>query len=273
MMWSMHAFSSAAWIETPMRSTVGISVQSMVVASQFAVDPGRCPALAEQQACQLIPPEEPSELGIGVSLATRPHARHVADEHAETTDDERSPRHAEQGTGQHVEEPRAHEPLPASMSLATVPRALVAGSHRPQVHEAQLGVVPAACDPATHAASMAVDAVPHDLANEATDLLEALAPVQLDHARRHLVADCLADERAARSGVEPGLAAARAEPWVAGHPGDQVLEVGGRQLEVEVELAHVVEFTRVDRRIARVERFDHARPDVAGAAVLPAHDA
>src|SRR5512134_2857177 len=147
----MHAFSSAAWIGIPMSSTVGIAVESMLLASQFAVYPGGRPTLAEQQACQLIPAQERPEPGIGVSRAARPHAGHVADEHAETTDHERSPRHAEQGTGQHVDEPGAHEPLTASMALATVPGALVAGSDRPQVNEAQPGVVPTACDPAAHA--------------------------------------------------------------------------------------------------------------------------
>ena len=49
----------------------------------------------------------------------------------------------------------------------------MARRHGSEVNEPQFRFVPAARDPAKHSTAMAVNAIPHDLANEAADLLKA----------------------------------------------------------------------------------------------------
>lgn len=59
--------------------------------------------------------------------------------------------------------------------------------------EAQLGRVQAADDPAFFPGLVTVDPVPHDLADEAADILEAGGAIELRHADRHFVAAALRD--------------------------------------------------------------------------------
>jgi hypothetical protein len=103
--------------------------------------------------------------------------------------------------------------------------------------EAEVGIVPAHRDPAELAGLVAVDRVPHDLADEAADLLEALPAVELRHPGRHLVAPPLGDEHAGPPHV--GLAGTGPDPGVRLHPRDQPRKIAGRQVEVEVELAEI----------------------------------
>ena len=106
-----------------------------------------------------------------------------------------------------------------------------------------------------------VDAVPHDLAHEAAELLEAIAAIELGRADRGFVAVALADELAV--GVDVGLAAAGGDARVGLHALHQVLEVARRQDQVEVELAEVVVVVGVDGLVAGVERLDDAGADGA----------
>ena len=48
---------------------------------------------------------------------------------------------------------------------------------------------------------------------------------------------------------------------------DRTFEVAGRQVEVEIELADVVELTGIDRVVPLVERVDHPAAQLAEAAV------
>src|SRR5689334_11587462 len=118
---------------------------------------------------------------------------------------------------------------------------------------------------------MAVDAVPHDLADESSDLTETLHPVELGHAHRHLVAAHLGDQLAAAGGDEVGLPGCGAKPGVRFHALHQQLEIPLRKIEVEIKLAEIIELPERDRLEASVEGFDHAGADAATAAIRPAH--
>jgi len=72
----------------------------------------------------------------------------------------------------------------------------VTGALWAQVDEAEGLEIDALGDPAEHASAVAIDAIPHDLADEAADLLEAGNPVKLGHAYRHLVPTDLWHQRA-----------------------------------------------------------------------------
>ncbi len=148
--------------------------------------------------------------------------------------------------------------------------ALLARPHRPQVLEAELGRVPRDRDPAQGARLVAVDRVPHHRAHEAADRLEARAPVELGHAHRHLVAAFLA-HHPARGGAEIGFPRAGADPRVGLHPRDQLGEIAGGQVEIEVELAEIGVVGEVDPREPVAERLDDAGPHRTGAAVGLAH--
>ena len=143
---------------------------------------------------------------------------------------------------------------------------------RPQVDEPQSLVVHALRHPAQHAAAVAVDAVPHHLPHEAADLPEAGHPVELGHAHRHLVAAHLRDQRAVCGVHEVRLSRGGAEPGLGLHPLHEPLEVARRQVEVQVELAEVVESAEVHGLETGVERLHHARPHAPPAAVVAADD-
>src|SRR5262245_55845235 len=232
-----------AWICTPIRSTlanvrgvsaslaVSISAGTMVAAPDPPMQALGGAPLAEQETRELIAAQMAPERRVGVARARGEHRRQVARQHAEAADHERPVGRAIDGAHEHVERPGAHEPLPAAVAPATGPDTVVAGTHRAQVHEPQRRLVPAAGDPAEHAAAVAVDAIPHSLAHETADRLEALAAIQLGHPRGHLVADRLGDEPAVAIGMVR-LAAAGAEARLLLHALDQRREVRGRQFEV-----------------------------------------
>ena len=60
--------------------------------------------------------------------------------------------------------------------------ALLARAHGAQVHETQVWLVPAARDPAVHAAAVAIDAIPHHFSNKSADRLEAGHAIEFGHA-------------------------------------------------------------------------------------------
>src|SRR5271165_4578608 len=99
-----------------------------------------------------------------------------------------------------------HEILPEAVPNPPGPDTLLAGAGGAQVDEADGLEIDALGDPAEHAGPVAVDAVPHHLAHEAADLLEAGDPVELGHADRHLVPADLRHQRAALRVDEPRLA-------------------------------------------------------------------
>ncbi len=137
--------------------------------------------------------------------------------------------------GQHVGRPGPHEPLADAVPHPAGPPVLVARAHRPQVLERQLRVVPADGDPPQHPAPVAVDPVPHQLADEPADLPEALGPVELDHADRVLV-PAHSPRPAPRRRVKYGLPLAVPIRGFGLHAVHQPLEVSPRQVQVQVEL-------------------------------------
>jgi hypothetical protein len=70
-----------------------------------------------------------------------------------------------------------------------------------------------------------------------------------------------------RPPADIGLARAGADPGIGLHPLDQDLEIAGRQVEIEVELAEIGKAVELHRVEPGVERLDHARPDGAVAPV------
>src|SRR6267378_6106849 len=171
--------------------------------------------------------------------------RNVAPPHRESADDERRAQHALKGARSHVREAGTHVVLAMSPPKAAGHDAVLARAHGAQMQDAQLRIVPASRDPAEHPAAVAVDPIPHDLAHEATQLPEALDPVELGHADGGLVTAGLTDEAAIPRAVVR-LSAACSEARLGLHALHQQLEVPGRQVKIEVELAEVVELRQVD---------------------------
>src|SRR5579862_6548798 len=155
------------------------------------VDPACRLALAEPKARMLIASQEPSELKIFVSLDPTNGARHVAPQHRNAAQKNRVFRQAKYRAGQQVQRSSTHKVLSVAGSHAPRPDALLARSHWPQMHEPQRLVVHALRKPTEHAAAMTVDSIPHDLAHEPTDFLEAFDAIELSHADRHFVATYL----------------------------------------------------------------------------------
>ena len=115
---------------------------------------------------------------------------------------------------------------------------------------------------------MAVDPVPHEFSDEAANLLETIGPIKLDHSDRVFVAAHLHHPAAVPGVVR--LTAGRADARIGLHADHQVLEIGGGEVEIEVELADVVELVRIDRVIPRVKRLDHATAELPVTAVASA---
>src|SRR5216683_3638850 len=241
--------------------------------------------LALQQASPLVAAQEAAELGVAVTRVPPDHALEVALQHRQAADQKRRTGHAVERAGQHVRGRGAHEVLAEAVPDPAGPPVLVAGPHRAQVNEPELGIVPGHGDPSELAAAMAVDAVPHQLAHEPADLAEAGRAVELGHPDRVLVPRLLRDEIREIRQREPHfrvglpepdevrLARASPYPRVALHPVHQAREVAGREVEIEVNLSDLLECSRIDRVVAAVERIDHASAQLALAAIRAAQHA
>jgi len=64
------------------------------------------------------------------------------------------------------------------------------------MYKPQIRLTPTACEPSTHSAQMAINAIPHYFANETTNLLEAIDSIELGHSQRGIVAMPLVDQPA-----------------------------------------------------------------------------
>src|SRR5271165_2992546 len=111
-----------------------------------------------------------------------------------------------------------HEILPEAVPNPPGPDTLLAGAGGAQVDEADGLEIDALGDPAKHAGPVAVDAVPHHLAHEAANLLEAGDAIELGHPHRHLVSTDFRHERAALRVKEPRLAGGSPNARIALHP-------------------------------------------------------
>src|SRR6185437_10839800 len=112
-----------------------------------------------------------------------------------------------------------------------------------------------------HAAQMAVDSVPHDLSDEAANLLESIRSVELGHSKRGIVAVALVDQ--APSLMDIRFSAASGYVRIRVHPLHQDFEVAGRQEEIQIELANEIEGARIDGLISGIEGVYDAGPDRA----------
>jgi len=144
-------------------------------------------------------------------------------------------------TGEHIQETGTHEVLP-----------------KPVPHATQ------------HSAPVAIDAIPHNLSHETAGFLETGHPVELRHAQRRLVTFPFRDQSATFFYI--ALATRRTHTRVLLHAFNQYLEIPFRQTEIQIQLAQVVEITRRDRFVSRVERIDHARSHGAMTPVCTRHD-
>ena len=106
---------------------------------------------------------------------------------------------------------------------------------------------------------MAVNAVPHHLADEPADLLETFPAVELGHAVGELVAAAFEDEGLVHGDV--GLAAGGSQVGIGREPVHQVGEVAGPEIQVAVELADEIVGVQVGQFEAGVEGLDDAGPD------------
>jgi hypothetical protein len=239
----------------------------------LGVDPGRGGPLAHAQAGVLVGAQEAPELEVVVARQTFQPAPEVPPQHGHTPDQYRVGRQAIDGDGQIVERRGPHEVLPEPDPQPPGPDALMAGALRAQVDEAEGLEINALGKPAEHTGAVTVDAVPHDLAHEAADLLKAGDSIELGHAHRHLVAADLRHKRTAVRMDEVGLAGSGSDPRIALHPLHQQLEVADRELQIHVQLTDIVEVLQPHRLQAGVERRDHTRAHLPMAAIGAPHQA
>src|SRR5438132_4375927 len=244
-----------------------VAVRGVPDASPFRRHLLRGCRLAHQQAFPLVLPEEAAELGILVARKALDGAREVPPEHRRAAIQHRALRQAVYGAGKKVERRGPHEVLTQPRTHASSPDACLAGTHRAKVQEAKVLVVHGLGNPAEHARAMAIDAVPHHLPDETTDLAEAADPVELRRAQRDLVSAGLWHKRASPGIDEPGLARAGAESRLALHAENQQLEVPPGQIQIHVKLADVVEFVEVHSIQTLVEGLDHAGTHAALASI------
>src|SRR5262252_6598480 len=225
-MWVSGLASARRFINASSGS--GSRVACMPEVGSLGVHAGRSGALAHPQTSVLVGAKEAPELEVVVAWQALKPAPEVAPQHGHAADQHRVSRQTVDGDHQIVEGRGAHEVLPEPDPKPPGPDALMAGALRAQVDETDGLEIDALGDPAEHATPMAVDAVPHDLAHEAADLLEAGDPVELGHAHRHLVPTDLRHQRATLRVDEPRLAGGGPEARIALHPLHQHLEVADR---------------------------------------------
>src|SRR2546423_2718630 len=118
------------------------------------VQPRRRTCLAHHQTGELIPAQEAPEMVVAEAFPLLERALHVSPPDGGAPQEDGGADRAESGAGGHVNERRAHEELAEAVTPPPGDDALLAGAHRSQVDEAQRGLVPAACDPAQHAAAV-----------------------------------------------------------------------------------------------------------------------
>ena len=151
-------------------------------------------SFAQDEALPVVAAQEASKLLIVVTRRPLEHALDVSPPHGRPTDDQWRSARAKYRAGCHVRRRSAHEVLAEAVSQTPGDEAFVAGTHRPEMDETKIRLILARCHPAEHSTPMAVDAVPHDLANEPADLIEAFDPVELGHTHGVLVPAHLAHQ-------------------------------------------------------------------------------
>jgi hypothetical protein len=116
---------------------------------------------------------------------------------------------------------------------------------------------------------MAIDPIPHDLANETTDVAVTGRPVEFRHPHGHLVPADLRSQGAGRGMKEVGPPRRCSQSRVGLHARDEELEVAGWKVEVDVELADLLENVEVHGLEARIERVDDTGAHAATSTVEP----
>src|SRR5262249_41282266 len=142
---------------------------------------------AKPQACVLIRPKKAPELGVVITWHALKPTGEVTPQHRDAAEQRWMCGQAIQCHGEIVHWRSSHVVLAKPSSNAPCPYAVLASTLRTQVNEAQRLDIHTFSDPAQHAGAMAVDAIPHDLPDEASDLFEAGYPIELSHSDRHLV--------------------------------------------------------------------------------------
>src|SRR5882672_5254849 len=207
----------------------------------LGVDAGGGSPFSEAQAGVLVGADEAPKFEVVVARQSLEPAPEVTPQHGHTADQHRVRWHAVDGHCQVVEGRGTHEVLPEPGPKPPGPDALLARALWAQMNEANGLEIDALGDPAEHAGPVAVDAVPHDLAYEAADLLEAGDPIKFGHAHRHLVSADLRYQRAALRVDEPWLTGGGPNARIALHPLHQQLEVANWQVQIHIQLAQVIE--------------------------------
>src|SRR5690242_21376359 len=101
------------------------------------------------------------------------HAAEIPPEHRDSAKNDWRPGHPEQRASQHVDWTGPHVILSDTVPHPSRPPVFVAGAHGTEVFEVDRRIVPTDRHPPKHSAAVAVDAVPHQLADKPADLLEA----------------------------------------------------------------------------------------------------
>ena len=113
---------------------------------------------------------------------------------------------------------------------------------------------------------MAIDTIPHDFADKATDVVETRPTIKLCHPLAHLITATFAD-KLARGVVIIGFARTGADAGVFLHACDKRFKIAGWQNKVEVEFAKVLKPIHINRIETRIKRFNHTWANSTMAAI------
>ena len=191
--------------------------------------------LSTQKALELVFAEKLPKSPIVVARLACEQTPHIPPPHGNSPKHKRGVSKAKDRAHRHIEKTRSHEILPISVAHPSSENPPLTRSHGPQMNKPQFGIIPTASNPPQHAAAMAIDPIPHHLANESPNRLETRDPIELGHSYRHFIAAFFT--HISTISFKVSLPTTGSECWVFIHPANQGFEILRRQVEIEVALA------------------------------------
>ena len=137
--------------------------------------------------------------------------------------------------------------------------------------KANVLVIPAAGNPAEHAATVIVNPIPHHLADKPPHLLKALATIKLAGSDGDVISNAFRN-LLARIIDEVSLATACSNAWVSFHARHQTFEIAVGQDQIKIQFADVVELLDINSVQACVEGVNDTGADAAFAAIFTTND-
>src|SRR5262245_27634146 len=215
--------------------------------------------LADQKYAPLVPAQELTKLSIVITRLALEGTFDPPPQHCHTTQHIWLLVYSRDGACGHVQESGSHEILAIAVAHAACKDALLARSHWTKMDKTQFRLIPAARNPPIHPAAMTVNPIPHHLEHKPTNSLQTRNPVELGHAKRHVVTVPLLNQ--ASIFLDVGFAAASRDARIGGHLFNEYFEVARRQAQIEVQLAQIVIIVGTYGVVSSVKCFNDARAD------------